>query len=150
MNETYILVTGSAGFIGSHTCVALTRSGYTPLIFDNLSNSDVRVLKRLKQITGEMPSFVQGDVRDVELLNQVLTTHPITGVMHFAGLKAVGDSVVDPLTYYDVNVAGTITLTRAMQAAKITTLIFSSSATVYGEPELSPISESELGRMRAG
>jgi len=142
MNNPFILVTGGAGFIGSHTCVALAQAGYTPLIFDNLSNSDVRVLDRLKQITGTAPGFVQGDVRDVELLKQVMTTHPIKGVMHFAGLKAVGDSVSDPLTYYDVNVAGTVALIQAMQFAKVSTLIFSSSATVYGEPERSPIPES--------
>lgn len=141
MNNPNILVTGGAGFIGSHTCVALARAGYTPLIYDNLSNSDRRVVERLGQITGEVPRFVQGDIRDAALLAHVLATHAIQGVMHFAGLKAVGDSVVDPLTYYDVNVAGTVTLTRAMQAAGVRTLIFSSSATVYGEPEYSPIPE---------
>jgi len=142
MNKSLILVTGGTGFIGSHTCVALSNAGYTSLIFDNLCNSDVRVLQRLKAITGEAPNFIQGDIRDVELLKQVLTTHPVKAVVHFAGLKAVGDSVADPLTYYDVNVAGTVALTQAMQAAGINRLIFSSSATVYGEPERSPIPES--------
>jgi len=141
MSKTCILVTGGAGFIGSHTCIALAAAGYTPLILDNFSNSDRRVLDRLRQITGEAPALVHGDVGDAALLARVFEENRVAGVIHFAGLKAVGDSVADPLTYYDVNVAGTVTLTRAMQAAGITTLIFSSSATVYGEPAYSPIPE---------
>ena len=141
MSNSLILVTGGAGFIGSHTYVALAAAGYAPLILDNFSNSDKRVLDRLQQITGEAPRIVQGDVGDGALLERVLGEHPIAAVIHFAGLKAVGDSVADPLTYYDVNVAGTLTLTRAMQAAGVTRLIFSSSATVYGEPAYSPIPE---------
>jgi len=136
-----ILVTGGAGFIGSHTCVALTESGYTPLILDNLGNSDIRVLERLGRITGTVPAFIEGDVRDRALLDRVFGTHDITGVIHFAGLKAVGDSVADPIGYYDNNVNGSLVLAAAMQAAGVKTLIFSSSATVYGEPERSPIPE---------
>ena len=141
MSNSSILVTGGAGFIGSHTYVALAAAGYAPLILDNFSNSDRRVLDRLQQITGEAPRIVQGDVGDGAFLERVLGEHPIAAVIHFAGLKAVGDSVADPLTYYDVNVTGTLTLTRAMQAAGVTRLIFSSSATVYGEPAHSPIPE---------
>jgi len=136
-----ILVTGGAGFIGSHTCVALTESGYTPLMLDNLGNSDIRVLERLGRITGTVPAFIEGDVRDRALLDRVFGTHDITGVIHFAGLKAVGDSVADPIGYYDNNVNGSLVLAAAMQAAGVKTLIFSSSATVYGEPERSPIPE---------
>ena len=139
-----ILVTGGAGFIGSHTCVALAEAGYVPLILDNLGNSDIRVLDRLARIsaTGTAPQFIEGDVRDRALLDRVFKEHDIAGVIHFAGLKAVGDSVADPLTYYDNNVNGTFVLAAAMQAAGVKTLIFSSSATVYGEPESSPIPES--------
>ena len=141
MSNSCILVTGGAGFIGSHTCVALAAAGYAPLILDNFSNSDRRVLDRLLQITGKTLGVVQGDVGDGAFLERVMGEHPIAAVIHFAGLKAVGDSVADPLTYYDVNVAGTLTLTQAMQAAGVTRLIFSSSATVYGEPAHSPIPE---------
>jgi UDP-glucose 4-epimerase len=137
-----ILVTGGAGFIGSHTCVALAEAGYAPLILDNLGNSDVRVLGRLARITGTAPEFIEGDVRDRALLDRVFATHAIAGVIHFAGLKAVGDSVAQPIGYYENNVHGTWVLAAAMQAASVKTLIFSSSATVYGEPDRSPIPES--------
>ncbi len=136
-----ILVTGGAGFIGSHTCVALAAAGYTPLILDNLGNSDVRVLDRLERIIGSAPRFMEGDVRDRALLDRIFREQPIAGVIHFAGLKAVGDSVADPITYYDNNVHGSFVLAAAMQAAGVRTLIFSSSATVYGEPDRSPIPE---------
>ncbi|MDM0033343.1 UDP-glucose 4-epimerase GalE [Variovorax sp. J22P271] len=136
-----ILVTGGAGFIGSHTCVALAAAGYVPLVLDNLGNSDVRVFDRLARISGEAPRFVQGDVRDRALLDRLFAEQPIAGVIHFAGLKAVGDSVADPITYYDNNVHGSFVLAAAMQAAGVRTLIFSSSATVYGEPDHSPIPE---------
>jgi UDP-glucose 4-epimerase len=136
-----ILVTGGAGFIGSHTCVALAQSGYEPLILDNLGNSDARVLERLARISGAAPAFIEGDVRDRALLDRVFATHDIAGVIHFAGLKAVGDSVAEPMAYYQNNVHGTWTLVEAMQAAGVKTLIFSSSATVYGEPDSSPIRE---------
>jgi UDP-glucose 4-epimerase len=136
-----ILVTGGAGFIGSHTCVALATAGYAPVILDNLGNSDVRVVDRLARITGTAPHFIKGDVRDRALLDKLFREQPIAGVIHFAGLKAVGDSVADPITYYDNNVHGTFVLAAAMQAAGVRTLIFSSSATVYGDPERSPIPE---------
>jgi len=136
-----ILVTGGAGFVGSHSCVALAEAGYTPLILDNLGNSDVRVVERLGRITGTVPTFIEGDVRDRALLDRVFAMHDVAGVMHFAGLKAVGDSVRDPIGYYDNNVTGSLVLAAAMQAAGVKTLIFSSSATVYGEPERSPIPE---------
>lgn len=142
MTNPLILVTGGAGFIGSHTCVALASAGYTPLILDNLGNSDARVIDRLARIIGTAPRLVEGDVRDRALLDRLFAGQPIAGVIHFAGLKAVGDSVADPLTYYDNNVHGTFVLAAAMQAAKVRTLIFSSSATVYGEPDRSPIPES--------
>lgn len=140
MSQT-ILVTGGAGFIGSHTCVALAAAGYVPLILDNLGNSDVRVLDRLARITGSAPRFIEGDVRDRALLDLLFAEQPIAGVIHFAGLKAVGNSVADPIAYYDNNVHGSLVLAAAMQAAGVRRLIFSSSATVYGEPEHSPIPE---------
>ncbi|MDM0077377.1 UDP-glucose 4-epimerase GalE [Variovorax sp. J2P1-59] len=136
-----ILVTGGAGFIGSHACVALAAAGYTPLILDNLGNSDIRVLERLERIIGTRPRFIEGDVRDRALLDKLFREQPVGGVIHFAGLKAVGDSVADPITYYDNNVHGTFVLAAAMQAAGVRTLIFSSSATVYGDPDRSPIPE---------
>jgi UDP-glucose 4-epimerase len=137
-----ILVTGGAGFIGSHTCVALAAAGYEPLILDNLGNSDVRVLERLARIMGTAPRFVEGDVRDRALLDRLFREEAIGGVIHFAGLKAVGDSVADPITYYQNNVHGSFVLVEAMQTAGVRTLIFSSSATVYGDPDSSPIPES--------
>ncbi|HSU22938.1 UDP-glucose 4-epimerase GalE [Comamonadaceae bacterium OTU4NAUVB1] len=136
-----ILVTGGAGFIGSHTCVALAEAGYTPLVLDNLGNSDLRVLDRLARITGKAPDFIEGDVRDRALLDRVFAENEIAGVIHFAGLKAVGDSVAEPMAYYQNNVHGSWVLAEAMQAAGVKTLIFSSSATVYGEPDRSPIPE---------
>jgi UDP-glucose 4-epimerase len=136
-----VLVTGGAGFIGSHTCVALTAAGYTPVILDNFGNSDVRVLERLRQITGSAPRLIEGDVRNRALLTQVFSDESFAAVIHFAGLKAVGDSVADPLAYYDNNVHGSFVLASAMQNAGVKTLIFSSSATVYGEPDCSPIPE---------
>jgi UDP-glucose 4-epimerase len=136
-----ILVTGGAGFIGSHTCVALAAAGYEPLVLDNLGNSDVRVFDRLARISGNAPRFVEGDVRDRALLDRLFAEQPVAGVIHFAGLKAVGDSVADPIAYYDNNVHGSFVLAAAMQAAGVRTLIFSSSATVYGEPDHSPIPE---------
>jgi UDP-glucose 4-epimerase len=141
MMNRAILVTGGAGYIGSHTCVALTAAGYTPVILDNLCNSDARVLDRLERITGSRPEFIQGDVRDRTLLDRVLAERSFEGAIHFAGLKAVGDSVADPLSYYDNNVHGSFVLAAAMHAAGMRTLIFSSSATVYGDPDTSPVPE---------
>ena len=136
-----ILVTGGAGFIGSHTCIALAQAGVPYLILDNFCNSRRSVLERLGRITGAQPQCIEGDVRDEALLARVFAQHPIDGVIHFAALKAVGESVREPLRYYDNNVSGTVTLLRAMQAAGVRTLVFSSSATVYGEPASVPIRE---------
>ena len=136
-----ILVTGGAGFIGSHTCIALAQAGVPHLILDNFGNSRRSVLERLGRITGVQPLIVEGDVRDADLLARVFAQHPIDGVIHFAALKAVGESVREPLRYYDNNVAGTVALLRAMQVADVRTLVFSSSATVYGEPATVPIRE---------
>lgn len=136
-----ILVTGGAGFIGSHTCAALAAQGLPYVILDNFSNSKPSVLDRLARITGEKPRCIEGDVRDGALLARVLREHAITAVIHFAGLKAVGESVREPLRYYDTNVSGTVTLLAAMRDADVRTLVFSSSATVYGDPAGSPIGE---------
>ena len=136
-----ILVTGGAGFIGSHTCAALAQADIPFLVLDNFSNSRPSVLERLGQVTGAPVPFVQGDVRDEALLARVFAEHAITGVIHFAAFKAVGESVAQPLRYYDNNVAGTVALLRAMQAAGVRTLVFSSSATVYGDPASLPIRE---------
>ncbi len=136
-----ILVTGGTGFIGSHTCVALAQAGHELLIVDNLSNSRADVLDRLTQLCGERPRFIAGDVRDAALLDQLFNAHSIRSVIHFAGLKAVGESVEEPLRYYDNNVNGTLQLLAAMGRAKVKTLVFSSSATVYGDPATVPIRE---------
>ena len=136
-----ILVTGGAGFIGSHLCVALAEAGIPFLILDNFSNSRRSVLDRLGQLIGQMPLCVEGDVRDRALVARVLADHAVTGVMHFAGFKAVGESVRDPLRYYDNNLSGTVALLQAMDAAGVRTLVFSSSATVYGDPAHLPVAE---------
>jgi UDP-glucose 4-epimerase len=136
-----ILVTGGTGYIGSHTCVALIQAGYTPIVLDNLSNSHAESLRRVGQITQVKPEFIFADTRDEIALNKVFTQHDIKAVIHFAGLKAVGDSVALPLNYYDNNVAGTVTLLQAMQRVKVKHIIFSSSATVYGNPHTVPICE---------
>ena len=136
-----ILVTGGTGFIGSHTVVTLLAAGYECVILDNLSNSHAAVGARIASIAGKAPLLVVGDVRDDACLTKLFADHRIDAVIHFAGLKAVGESVAQPLRYYDNNVAGTNTLLRAMAAADIKTIVFSSSATVYGEPDYSPIPE---------
>lgn len=136
-----VLVTGGVGYIGSHTLVELLVAGYEALVLDNLCNSSPESLRRVAQITGREAAFVQGDVRDKVLVERLLREHQISAVLHFAGLKAVGESVSQPLAYYDNNVAGSIALCEAMQAAGVFTLVFSSSATVYGEPDTMPISE---------
>ena len=136
-----ILVTGGAGFIGSHTCVALAAANVPFLILDNFCNSRASVLARVAKITGTVPQHVEGDVRDEALLARLFAEHPIEAVVHFAALKSVGESVREPLRYYDNNVAGTTTLLRAMQKAGVRTVVFSSSATVYGDPASLPIRE---------
>jgi len=136
-----ILVTGGAGYIGSHTCVELIESGYTPIVYDNLSNSSTVALDRVKTITGQDVTFVEGDIRDSETLQAVIKSHDIEAVIHFAGLKAVGESVDKPIKYYDNNVSGSVKLLEAMQACDVKKIIFSSSATVYGDPATVPILE---------
>ena len=136
-----ILVTGGAGYIGSHMGVALAQAGQPYLVLDNFSNSQPSVLERMGQITGQQPQCIEGDVRDAALLADIFARFPIEGVIHFAALKAVGESVAQPLRYYENNVAGTVTLLQAMQAANVRTLVFSSSATVYGDPASLPIRE---------
>lgn len=141
MHQQSILVTGGAGFIGSHVCVALIDAGYHVVVLDNLGNSHIAVLARIQTITGIRPDFVQGDVRDLLVLQKIFSDFIISGVIHLAGLKAVGESVADPFLYYNNNVVGSITLLSAMQAANIKTFIFSSSATVYAESAVLPIRE---------
>lgn len=136
-----ILVTGGTGYIGSHTVVELLARGESVLILDNLSNSSLKVLDRIEAISGRRPGFVQGDIRDQALLARLFAENPIAAVVHFAGLKAVGESVAKPLAYYDNNVTGSLCLFRAMAEAGVRKLVFSSSATVYGDPHRVPIRE---------
>lgn len=136
-----ILVTGGAGYIGSHTCVELLAAGFDVVVFDNLSNAKQESLRRVATITGRAPLFVRGDVRDPEALKRLFAAHSIDAVIHFAGLKAVGESVEQPLRYYDNNVTGSLCLLQAMAEAGVRRLVFSSSATVYGEPQSVPIRE---------
>ncbi|MNZ21308.1 UDP-glucose 4-epimerase [compost metagenome] len=136
-----ILVTGGAGYIGSHTTLALLEAGHDVVVLDNLCNSSVESLHRIGLICGRKPLFVQGDIRDRALLDEIFANYNIEAVLHFAGLKAVGESVREPLTYYENNVAGSVTLCQSMAAAGVFRLVFSSSATVYGEPPQMPINE---------
>lgn len=136
-----ILVTGGAGYIGSHATLALLAAGHDVVVLDNLCNSSAESLRRIKRICGRAPIFVQGDIRDTALLDLLFASHPVTAVLHFAGLKAVGESVRKPLEYYATNVAGSVNLFQAMARAGVFRLVFSSSATVYGEPERMPIRE---------
>jgi UDP-glucose 4-epimerase len=137
----HILVTGGAGYIGSHTCVELLNAGYAVTVFDNFCNSKPEALNRVERITGKSLTRVRGDVRDGEALEAALHSSGATAVIHFAGLKAVGESGRVPLHYYDSNVVGTLRLLEAMQAVGVKTLVFSSSATVYGDPQRLPLSE---------
>ncbi|EPW3172016.1 UDP-glucose 4-epimerase GalE [Providencia stuartii] len=141
MNPTKVLVTGGLGYIGSHTCVQMIEQGMQPIILDNLCNANPEVLNRIETITGKKPVFYAGDVRDKAILDTIFAEHQITSVIHFAGLKAVGESVQKPIEYYDNNVNGTLVLLASMQKAGVKSLIFSSSATVYGEPEHIPLTE---------
>jgi UDP-glucose 4-epimerase len=136
-----ILVTGGTGYIGSHTCVQLIDKGWQPVILDSLVNSKVSVIDRIESITGHRPPFIEGDVRDADLLGKLLLEHSIEAVIHFAGLKAVGESVAQPLRYYDNNVHGSVVLMQAMQQCGVKTLVFSSSATVYGHSSAPPWNE---------
>lgn len=141
-----ILLTGGTGYIGSHAAVVLAQAGHEVVLYDNLCNSRADVARRLAQIVGRPMPLVEGDVRDTALLTQTLQDHAIGAVVHFAGLKAVGESVAEPLVYYDNNVGGTLSLLQAMQAAGVRTLAFSSSATVYGEPRTLPLDETHPTR----
>lgn len=136
-----VLLTGGTGFIGSHTAVCLIESGHTAVLYDNLSNSKPEVVDAVETITGTRPAFVEGDIRDKEKLIATLKDYEIDAVIHFAGLKAVGESVEKPLLYYDNNIAGTVTLLEAMHACGVKKLIFSSSSTVYGTPVSLPLTE---------
>jgi UDP-glucose 4-epimerase len=136
-----ILVTGGAGFIGSHTCVELLNSEHDVIVLDNLCNSSEESLNRVQQICGKTLTFVQGDIRDAQVLDQVFQQHHIDAVIHFAGLKAVGESQQIPLAYFDNNISGSIQLVQAMQRAGVFNLVFSSSATVYDEANVSPLNE---------
>lgn len=136
-----ILVTGGAGYIGSHTCVLLIEAGHEVVIFDNFSNASKESISRVETIVQKKLTYVEGDIRSKEDLNQVFDAHKIDAVIHFAGLKAVGESVEKPLTYYDNNVAGTIVLCEVMKNHGCKSIVFSSSATVYGDPQTTPIKE---------
>ena len=136
-----ILVTGGAGYIGSHTCVSLLQAGYEVVIYDNLSNSHQEVINRIQAITKKRPVLVIGDIRDQASLIKCMHEHQCDAVMHFAGLKAVGESVAQPLKYFDNNFIGTLRLLEAIQASNIKTIVFSSSATVYGDPVYLPFDE---------
>lgn len=136
-----VLVTGGTGYIGSHACVSLARAGYELLILDNLCNSNVGVIDRLAIICGKRPQFVEGDIRNAATLDDLFATRRIDAVLHFAGLKAVGESVEKPLEYYENNVVGTVQLLAAMDRAAVKTVVFSSSAAVYGDPASVPVRE---------
>lgn len=136
-----ILITGGAGYIGSHTLVALSEAGYDFVVYDNLSNSLKESIKRVEKIINKSISFEEGDIRDKELLKKVFKKYEINSVIHFAGLKAVGESVEKPLEYYDNNVVGTLRLLEVMKEFDCKKIVFSSSATVYGNPKSNPIKE---------
>lgn len=136
-----ILVTGGAGYIGSITCVQLIAAGFRPVIIDSLVNAKAAVLDRIEQVSGHRPDFIEADVRDRARVLRVLREHAIDAVIHFAGLKAVGESVAQPLRYYDNNVQGSLVLIDAMREAGVKTLVFSSSATVYAETQDMPLRE---------
>lgn len=136
-----ILVTGGLGYIGAHTCVELITAGHEPIAFDNLSNTTTAVAARVERITGKPLAYIEGDIRDRAALDAAFRAHSFDAVIHFAGLKAVGESVEQPLRYYDNNVSGSVALFETMQAHKVKTLVFSSSATVYGDPATVPIRE---------
>ncbi|HZZ06419.1 UDP-glucose 4-epimerase GalE [Paraburkholderia sp.] len=142
LSKGTILVTGGAGFIGSHTCVELSNGGYDVVVVDNLVNSNRESLKRVEQITGKRVTFYETDSRDEAALQRIFDAHPITGAIHFAALKAVGESVAKPIEYYDNNIGSLLTLLVVMRARNVKQFVFSSSATVYGVPKTSPVDES--------
>ncbi len=136
-----VLVTGGAGYIGTHTCISLINKGHNPIIIDNLCNSKEEAVKRVEKITGKEITFYKDDVRDEEALKKIFSEHKIDAVIHFAGLKAVGESVAKPLEYYENNLGSTLTLIKVMREFGCNNIIFSSSATVYGDPASVPIKE---------
>ncbi len=136
-----IFVTGGAGYIGSHTCVELLQAGHEVIVFDNFCNSHPEALRRVESITGRQLTVVRGDIRDQAAMEAALREHACHAVIHFAGLKAVGESTQQPVAYYDNNFVGTVRLLQAMSATGVKTLVFSSSATVYGEPQALPLTE---------
>ncbi len=136
-----VLVTGGVGYIGSHTCIELAGAGYELVVYDNLSNSNLEALRRVEKIIGKSIEFIKGDVLDIELLQKVFGTRDFFGVIHFAGLKAVGESVEKPLLYYQNNVAGTLDLLEVMKQHNVKNFVFSSSATVYKESKIQPLKE---------
>jgi UDP-glucose 4-epimerase len=136
-----VLVTGGAGYIGSHTCVELLKAGHEVFVIDNLCNGHETALDRVRDITNCELQFMNADIRDTNALDKIFSTYKPEAVIHFAGLKAVGESVADPLNYYDVNVCGSISLLKAMSKAGCNSIVFSSSATVYGEPQYLPYDE---------
>lgn len=136
-----ILITGGCGYIGSHTCVELLNSNQDVVMVDNLSNSNIEVLNRIKKITAKKPVFYEADIKDTKILEAIIAKHKISAVVHFAGFKAVEESVTKPLEYYDNNVSGTIALLKLLAKYNIRKFIFSSSATVYGNPKALPITE---------
>ncbi|WP_296034165.1 UDP-glucose 4-epimerase GalE [uncultured Alcanivorax sp.] len=136
-----ILVTGGAGYIGSHTVLLLLEAGHQVVVLDNLSNSSRESLNRVERLAGKSVAFVEGDIRDANCLDTLFSDYDIAAVIHFAGLKAVGESVAMPLSYYDCNVTGSLRLLEAMERAGVHTMVFSSSATVYGDPATVPIRE---------
>lgn len=136
-----LLVTGGTGFIGSHTVTLLLQAGYQVVIIDNLSNSQASVIDAISTVSGKQPVFMQGDIRNIEFLHRIFSAYSFDAVLHFAGLKAVGESNSNPLHYYDNNVNGTLQLLRVMESTGVDKFIFSSSATVYGDPEFLPLTE---------
>ncbi|WMJ22947.1 UDP-glucose 4-epimerase GalE [Paludicola sp. MB14-C6] len=136
-----VLVTGGAGYIGSHTCVELLNAGFDVVVVDNLYNSNVEAIARVEEITGKKITFYQEDICNKDALDTIFSKENVDAVIHFAGLKAVGESVREPLAYYETNIAGTMTLCKAMKEANVKNIIFSSSATVYGDPAFIPITE---------
>ena len=136
-----IFVTGGTGFIGSHTVISLLQSGFDVVILDNLCNSSAKILPRLQQISGKSVPFYEGDIRDREVLRRIFAEHDIDSVIHFAGLKAVGESVAEPMKYYDNNMSGSLVLAEEMERAGVFNIVFSSSATVYGDPGKVPYAE---------
>lgn len=136
-----ILVTGGAGYIGSHTCIQLLSAGHEVVVLDNLSNSSVESLARVQALAAKTLDFVEGDILDQQILDQIFQHHSIDAVIHFAGLKAVGESQKEPLKYFENNISGSISLVKAMERAQVFKLVFSSSATVYDEANISPLNE---------